>query len=139
MVKRNSIRRKCGKCNHNNDLEHVGGAIRMPSEYFGGDSGRYSVDPNAGRCASSYGYTNAQSFGGQHAGNQVGPNMHAHPGGSGLHTGGRRRRRRRSAARRSTARRSAARRSVVRRSSARRSAVRRRSVKKTRKGRRSKN
>jgi hypothetical protein len=33
-----------------------GGAIRMPSEYFGVNSGRYQVDANAGRSPESYGY-----------------------------------------------------------------------------------
>ena len=33
-----------------------GGAIRMPSEYFGINSGRYQVDANAGRSPESYGY-----------------------------------------------------------------------------------
>lgn len=35
-----------------------GGAIRMPSEYFGIDSGRYTADPNVGRSPSCYGYVN---------------------------------------------------------------------------------
>lgn len=35
-----------------------GGAIRMPSEYFGIDSGRYMADANVGRSPSSYGYVN---------------------------------------------------------------------------------
>jgi len=94
---RNRLKRKCGKCNSNED-EHGhlhGGAIRLPSEYFGGDSGRYAADANVGRCPNSYGYTHAQSFGGNLPGNQVGPNMFAHPGGTGQQTGGRKRRTRR--------------------------------------------
>ena len=72
-----------------------GGAIRLPSEYFGGDSGRYVADANVGRCPNAYGYTHAQSFGGNLPGNQVGPNMFAHPGGTGQQTGGRKKLRRR--------------------------------------------
>ena len=33
-----------------------GGAIRMPSEYYGVDSGRYTADANVGRSPSCYGY-----------------------------------------------------------------------------------
>ena len=35
-----------------------GGAIRMPSEYFGVNSGRYQMDANMGRSPNSYGYMN---------------------------------------------------------------------------------
>ena len=35
-----------------------GGAIRMPSEYYGVDSGRYQPDANLGRSPQSYGYMN---------------------------------------------------------------------------------
>ena len=35
-----------------------GGAIRMPSEYFGVNSGRYQADANVGRSQGSYGYMN---------------------------------------------------------------------------------
>ena len=95
MVNRRSKKRgSCSGRRYDDDDQghnHRGGAIRMPSEYFGGVSGRYGVDANAGRCPSAYGYTNAQSFGGNLPGNQVGPNMFAHPDGSGLQTGGRNR------------------------------------------------
>ena len=35
-----------------------GGAVRMPSEYYGVDSGRYQADANLGRSPQSYGYMN---------------------------------------------------------------------------------
>ena len=35
-----------------------GGSIRMPSEYFGVNSGRYQMDANMGRSPNSYGYMN---------------------------------------------------------------------------------
>ena len=68
------------------------GAIRMPAEYFGGNSGRYTPDPNAGLCANAYGNTTAQSMGNSLTPNMVGPNLFAHPNGTGTQTGGRRRR-----------------------------------------------
>ena len=68
------------------------GAIRMPAEYFGGDSGRYTPDPNAGLCANAYGNTTAQSMGNTLTPTMVGPNLFAHPNGTGTQTGGRRRR-----------------------------------------------
>merc|ERR1712070_1236886 len=70
-----------------------GGAIRLPSEYFGVNSGRYAPDANAGRMPNAYGYTQAQSNGVSMDGNQVGANMHAHPNATGLQTGGGHRRR----------------------------------------------
>ena len=65
-----------------------GGALSFPSEYFGVSSGKYVADANAGRCPNAYGYTVAQSMGNDLPGNQVGPNMHAHPNASGTQTGG---------------------------------------------------
>ena len=66
------------------------GAIRMPGEYFGSDSGRYTPNPNAGLCANAYGNTTAQSMGNSLTPNMVGPNLFAHPNGTGTQTGGRR-------------------------------------------------
>ena len=85
-----------------------GGAIRMPSEYFGVDSGRYTDNANAGLCPNAYGDTHAQSFGMPLNEQSVGPNMHVHPNATGMQTGGAKRRRRtkRSTKRRSTKRRS---------------------------------
>ena len=71
-----------------NSINRRGGAIRLPSEYFGIDSGRYGADMNAGRTPHAYGYTHAQSMGNELPGNQVGPNMHAHPDATGIQTGG---------------------------------------------------
>ena len=71
-----------------NSINRRGGAIRLPSEYFGIDSGRYGADMNAGRTPHAYGYTHAQSMGNEIPGNQVGPNMHAHPDATGIQTGG---------------------------------------------------
>lgn len=72
-----------------------GGAIRMPSEYFGVDSGRYTDNANAGLCPNAYGDTHAQSFGMPLNEQSVGPNMHVHPNATGMQTGGAKRRRRR--------------------------------------------
>ena len=91
------------------------GAIRMPSEYYGGDSGRYTSDPNAGLCANAYGETTAQSQGASLGENMVGPNLFAHPDGTGTQTGGRRRRRSRSRSRSKSRSRSRSRRSRSRR------------------------
>ena len=68
----------------------VGGAIRMPSEFFGTDSGRYGADPNLGRTPHAYGYTFPQSHGVNLPGNFMGPNLGAAPDSSGVQTGGRR-------------------------------------------------
>ncbi len=72
-----------------------GGAIRMPSEYFGVDSGRYTDNANAGLCPNAYGDTHAQSFGMPLNEQSVGPNMHVHPNATGMQTGGAKKRRRR--------------------------------------------
>lgn len=70
------------------------GAIRLPSEYYGGNSGRYTANAKAGLCGNAYGNTIARSHGTIFAdGSQTGPNMHAHPDAIGVQTGGRRRRR----------------------------------------------
>ena len=76
-----------------------GGAIRMPSEYFGVDSGRYTDNANAGLCPNAYGDTHAQSFGMPLNDQSVGPNMHVHPNATGMQTGGAKKRRRRRTAR----------------------------------------
>ena len=78
----------------NSSNAQTGGAIRLPSEYYGQDSGRYldnvpAVDKNA------YGDTNAVSFGTINPDNTTGPNLGVHPNGSGLQTGGRKRRKNR--------------------------------------------
>ena len=46
-----------------NSRNRKGGAIRLPSEYFGVESGRYGSDMNVGRTPHAYGYTHAQSMG----------------------------------------------------------------------------
>jgi len=68
----------------------VGGAIIMPSEFFGTDSGRYGADPNLGRTPHAYGYTFPQSHGVNLPGNFMGPNLGAAPDSSGVQTGGKR-------------------------------------------------
>ena len=71
-----------------------GNANTLPLEYFGGNSGRYSVNPaSPGECA--YGQVVPQSFGMPIEGaNAVGPNLCVYPNSSPLQTGGARRRRR---------------------------------------------
>ena len=70
------------------------GAVRMPSEYFGVDSGRYTTDTLAGQCNHAYGEPYAVSQGMQNPGGSYGPNLGAYPDGTGTQTGGKRRRRR---------------------------------------------
>ena len=83
------------------------GAIRLPSEYYGGNSGRYTPNAQAGLCGNAYGNTIARSHGTIFAdASQTGPNMHAHPDAIGVQTGGRRRRRRSSNNKRSRSNRS---------------------------------
>ena len=79
------------------------GAIRLPSEFYGGNSGRYTANTKAGLCPNAYGNTIAKSHGSIFSdGSQTGANMHAHPNGTGTQTGGRRRRRNRSQNKRRT-------------------------------------
>ena len=79
------------------------GAIRLPSEFYGGNSGRYTANAKAGLCGNAYGNTIARSHGTIFAdASQTGPNMHAHPDAVGVQTGGRRRRRRSSNKKRSS-------------------------------------
>lgn len=72
-----------------------GNANTLPLEYFGGDSGRYSVNPPApGNCA--YGQVIPQSFGMPiSSANATGPNLCVYPNGAPTQTGGYERRRRR--------------------------------------------
>ena len=70
------------------------GAVRMPSEFFGVDSGRYTSNPSAGQCDHAFGKAYAVSQGTQNPGGSYGPNLGAYPNGTGQQTGGRRRRRR---------------------------------------------
>ena len=79
------------------------GAIRLPTEFYGGNSGRYTANAKAGLCGNAYGNTIARSHGTIFAdASQTGPNMHAHPDAVGVQTGGRRRRRRSSNKKRSS-------------------------------------
>ena len=75
------------------------GAVRMPSEFFGVDSGRYTSNPSAGQCDHAFGKAYAVSQGTQNPGGSYGPNLGAYPNGTGQQTGGRRRRRSRSRSR----------------------------------------
>ena len=70
------------------------GAVRMPSEYFGVDSGKYTSNPSAGQCDHAFGKAYAVSQGMQNPGGSYGPNLGAYPNGTGQQTGGKRRRRR---------------------------------------------
>ena len=71
------------------------GAIRLPGEFYGANSGRYTANAKAGLCGNAYGNTIARSHGSIFTdGTQTGANMHAHPDAIGVQTGGRRRRRR---------------------------------------------
>jgi len=65
-----------------------GGAVRMPLEYFGGQSGVYSSNPNVGYEAHAYGDVVPVSYGNIN-GNTTGPNLHVMPNSSMLQTGGR--------------------------------------------------
>ena len=65
-----------------------GGAVRMPSEYFGHDSGRYTDNLQAGLDKSVYGETNPVSFGTLNPDNTTGPNLGVHPNASNTQTGG---------------------------------------------------
>ena len=70
-------------------LRHRGGRVAMPIEYYGGRSGRYSLNRLAGVEDTAYGKTIPQSFGMPIPGaNAVGPNMGIYPGGSVIQTGG---------------------------------------------------
>ena len=71
-----------------------GGAVRMPHEYFGTDSGRYFAtgDPKLTDGSSAYGPFMAVSQGVPIMdGQMVGPNMGPYPASSCTQTGGRRR------------------------------------------------
>jgi len=68
------------------------GAVRMPSEYFGVDSGKYTPDLSAGQCDHAFGKAYAVSQGMQNPGGSYGPNLGAYPNGTGQQTGGKRRR-----------------------------------------------
>lgn len=72
---------------------HKGGAIRLPSEYFGKNSGRY-FDNVSSSYSTAYGPSKGVSHG--VIGNGVaGPNLAPGPNHSGAMVGGRRRKRRR--------------------------------------------
>lgn len=73
-----------------------GNANTLPLEYFGGNSGRYSVNPaSPGECA--YGQVVPQSFGMPIEGaNAVGPNLCVYPNSTPMQTGGARKYRKRS-------------------------------------------
>jgi len=76
-----------------------GGAVRMPHEYFGTDSGRYFAtgDPKLAEGSSAYGPFMAVSQGVPVMdGQMVGPNMGPYPAASCTQTGGRRRRHKKS-------------------------------------------
>jgi hypothetical protein len=69
-----------------NSKNMTGGAVRLPSEYFGGNSGRYSANP-----LSSYDTAYGSSVGvsmGSVRGDVVGPNLAPGPNSSGQMTGG---------------------------------------------------
>lgn len=107
-----------------------GNANTLPLEYFGGNSGRYSVNPPApGECA--YGQVVPQSFGMPIAGaNAIGPNLCVYPNSTPMQTGGARKyRKRRSGKKRSNRRRVTKRNSRTKKSHGRKRASRRRSRK----------
>jgi hypothetical protein len=76
----------------NQNKRQRAGAVRMPSEYFGVDSGKYTTDALAGQCDHAFGKAYAVSQGMQNPGGSYGPNLGAYPNGNGTQTGGRRRR-----------------------------------------------
>ena len=109
-----------------------GNANTLPLEYFGGNSGRYSVNPaSPGECA--YGQVVPQSFGMPIEGaNAVGPNLCVYPNSTPMQTGGARKyRKRTSGKKKRSARRVAKRNSRTKKSHGRKRASRRR----TRRGR----
>jgi hypothetical protein len=87
MTKSNR-RNHCHKrrINRKHRCGHIGGAVVMPAEYFGSDSGRYSAE-----VANSYSTAYGPSLGvsqGTLNGNMVGPNLAYGPTASSLQTGG---------------------------------------------------
>ena len=77
----------------NQNKRQRAGAVRMPSEYFGVDSGKYTTDALAGQCDHAYGKAFAVSQGMQNPAGSYGPNLGSYPDGTGQQTGGKRRRR----------------------------------------------
>lgn len=84
----------------------TGGAVRMPAEYFGGNSGRYSENPQSG--SHSYGPMPANSFG---------RNLGPYPGQSSTLTGGGRKKRSSSKSKKSSSKRRSSKSTGKRRSS----------------------
>lgn len=87
-TKKRSTRRK--------SVGHRGGAVRMPSEYFGVESGRYhqSGSPALESGMSAYGKNVATSHGTIHNSKFAGPNLAPSHGATSTQTGGRRKTRR---------------------------------------------
>ena len=72
-----------------------GNGNTFPIEYYGGNSGRYTVDSGSNLEANAYGNTVAQSYGEPFSDHSSGPNLHVSPGSSMQQTGGGGRRRKR--------------------------------------------
>ena len=72
-----------------------GTATSMPSEYFGGDSGRFSAEAFSNPGEFANGDYTPQSFGEPLQGDMSGPNMGVYPNSTNALTGGRRKKRRR--------------------------------------------
>lgn len=90
-ISRETMKSKGNKRNYkrrNNKTKKVnkkGGAVRLPSEYFGGNSGRYSPNPSASY-DTAYGPSVGVSMG-TVRGNKVGPNLGPGPNSNAM-TGG---------------------------------------------------
>ena len=108
-----------------------GNANTLPLEYFGGNSGRYSVNPaSPGECA--YGQVFPQSFGMPIEGaNAVGPNLCVYPNSTPMQTGGARKYRKRTSGKKKRS----ARRVAKRNSRTKKSHGRKRASRRSRKGR----
>mgnify|MGYP000914746093 CR=1 FL=1 len=70
-----------------------GNATLMPSEYYGGNSGRFSDNAFSNPGKSAYGEYLPKSFGVPNTDNTTGPNLAVYPNSSNALTGGRRKRR----------------------------------------------
>ncbi len=80
---------------HKNKNRQSGGRVSLPSEYFGGNSGRYFAEgsPELMPADSVYGKTHATSHGTLIGNNMMGPDLGPYPGGTDKQTGGYKRQR----------------------------------------------
>ena len=84
-MKSKGNKRSSKRNNRSNKVNKKGGAVRLPTEYFGGNSGRYSANPPASY-DTAYGPSAGVSMG-TVRGNKVGPNLGPGPNSNAM-TGG---------------------------------------------------